>query len=300
MKTRYECRVAGGRCRVLSAGMRGIVLTSMLLLAVSVWAQQDMDMEITGFRAPEYDDQGVMTSQLFGERAEVQGGGEVKITTLRVEFYKEGKTVVTVTSPYCFYNQKTREAHSDAPVAATMERLTMKGRGYLLKSVENTVRVLNDSHVTIKDAAKQMAGELASSAGTNTETVITSKELFLDYKVRKARFEKNVHVQDPKMEMFCDTLEITMGQDNQIDWIGASSSVRILHEGREALAGKATYSVQTDEFLLEDNPRILDGKNMLMGEQIRFWRGSERMVCEPSARIVVYSDKKMKTDFFER
>jgi lipopolysaccharide export system protein LptA len=272
----------------------------MLLLAVSVWAQQDMDMEITGFRAPEYDDQGVMTSQLFGERAEVQGGGEVKITTLRVEFYKEGKTVVTVTSPYCFYNQKTREAHSDAPVAATMERLTMKGRGYLLKSVENTVRVLNDSHVTIKDAAKQMAGELASSAGTNTETVITSKELFLDYKVRKARFEKNVHVQDPKMEMFCDTLEITMGQDNQIDWIGASSSVRILHEGREALAGKATYSVQTDEFLLEDNPRILDGKNMLMGEQIRFWRGSERMVCEPSARIVVYSDKKMKTDFFER
>ncbi|MDD3276399.1 MAG: LptA/OstA family protein [Kiritimatiellales bacterium] len=300
MKTRYECRVAGGRCRVLSAGMRGIVLTSMLLLAVSVWAQQDMDMEITGFRVPEYDAQGVMTSQLFGERAEVQGGGEVKITTLRVEFYKEGKTVVTVNSPYCFYNQKTREAHSDAPVSAEMDRLTMTGRGYLLESGQNTVKVFDDSRVVVKDAAKQMSGVPAVTGGTNAETVITSKELFLDYKARTAQFEKNVHVQDPKMEMFCDTLKIKFGENNQIDWIGASTEVRILHEGKEALAGKATYSVQTDEFLLEDNPRILDGKNMLMGEQIRFWRGSGRMVCEPSARIVVYSDKKFKTDLFEK
>jgi lipopolysaccharide export system protein LptA len=270
-------------------------------LASSVGAQQDLNMEISGFRVPEYDAQGVMTSQLFGDRAEVEGGGEVKITGLRVEFYKEGKTVMTVTSPYCFYNQKTREARSDAPVAADMERLTMRGRGFLLKSGENTVHVFEDSKVTIRDVMKQVTGEEAPAPGAApAETVITSTELFLDYKARTARFEKNVHVQDAKMEMYCEKLDIQFGQDNQIDWIGASTGVRILHEGREALAGKARYDIKTDEFVLEDDPRIVDGKNLLMGETIRFWRESGRMVCEPAARMVVYSDNKMTTNFFEK
>jgi len=255
-------------------------------------------MEVKGFRVPDYDAKGVMTSQLFGEHAVMQGGGEIKIDGLRIEFYKEGKTAMTVTSPYCFYNQKTREAHSDAPVAADMERMHMTGRGFLLISSNSTVRVYDDSKVRIKDAAKEVAGETVGNTATNAETVITSKELFLDYKARKARFEKDVHVVDPKMEMFCDELEIQTGQDNQINWIGASNGVRILSEGREALAGNATYDVKTDEIVMHDNPRITDGKNMLMGEQIRFWRNSKRMVCEPSARMVVYSDKKFKTDIF--
>ncbi|MFA7256375.1 MAG: LptA/OstA family protein, partial [Kiritimatiellales bacterium] len=139
-----------------------------------------------------------------------------------------------------------------------------------------------------------------AGVASNTETVITSKELFLDYKAHKARFEKNVHVKDSKVEMFCDELEIRLGQDNQINWIGASTGVRILHEGREALAGNAEYDIKTDEFVLQDNPRILDGKNMLMGETIRFWRESKRMVCEPSARLVVYSDDKLQPNFFEK
>ena len=311
MKTRYECRVAGGEWRELSAGMLRRVAIGILLLAGSVFAQQDMNMEVTGFRVPEYDGQGVMTSQLFGDRAEMEGGGEVKITGLRIEFYKDGKTAVTVTSPYCFYNQNTREAHSDAPVEANMDRLHMTGRGFLLQSSNGTVRVLNDSRVTIKNAMQlkesfSIGGEtnspaVAAAGNSDTNvTVITSKELFLEYKARKARFEHDVHVQDAKMEMFCDTLELQMGQDNQIDWIGASTGVRILNEGREALAGKASYDVKNDEFILEDNPRIIDGRNMLMGETIRFWRESRRMVCEPSARIVVYSDKNLKTDFFEK
>lgn len=272
------------------------LFTAVCALAGSVAAQQDLNMEVKGFRVPEYDGKGVMTSQLFGDHAVMQGGGEIKIDGLRIEFYKDGKPAVTVSSPYCFYNQKTREAHSDAPVAAEMERMKMTGRGFLLQSSNSTVRVFNDSRVVIKDVAEAVA--IAGKGATNTETVITSKELFLDYKARKARFEKNVHVKDLKMEMFCDELELQTGQDSQINWIGASNGVRILSEGREALAGKATYDVKTDEIVMQDNPRIIDGKNMLMGDQIRLWRGSKRMVCEPSARVVVYSDKKFKTDIF--
>jgi lipopolysaccharide export system protein LptA len=289
------------------------LLVMLCSLAVCAAAQKDLNMQVTGFRVPEYDDQGVITSQLFGDRADMEGGGEVKITGLRIEFYKEGEPVVTVTAPYCFYNQDTREAHSDAPVAADMDRLHMTGRGFLLQSSNGTVRVLNDSRVVIEDMMQlkevlDVGGTKSSpvAAPSTTErvapqtTVITSKELFLEYKARRARFEHDVHVQDAKMEMFCDTLELQMGQDNQISWIGASTGVRILSDGREALAGKASYDVKTDEFMLEDNPRIIDGKNTLMGDTIRFWRGSQRMVCEPAARVVVDSAQQLKADLFEK
>ncbi len=294
----------------LRAGNLWKLFSAACVLSFAAWAQQtsqqDLNMEVKGFRVPDYDGKGVMTSQLFGEHAEMQGGGEIKIDGMRIEFYKEGKTAMTVTSPYCFYNQKTREAHSDAPVAADMERMHMTGRGFLLISSNSTVRVYDDSRVRIKDAAKAMTGEPTGTVvtngpvETNTETVITSKELFLDYKARKARFEKNVHVVDPKMEMFCDELEIQSGQDNQINWIGAFNGVRILSGGREALAGNATYDVKTDEIVMHDNPRIIEGKNMLMGEQIHFWRNNKRMVCEPSARMVVYSEKKLNADIFRK
>jgi lipopolysaccharide export system protein LptA len=104
-------------------------------------------------------------------------------------------------------------------------------------------------------------------------------------------------VKDPQLQMNSGSLEIRFGENNEIDWIEALTEVRILHEGREAYAGKAVYDVTTDEFLLEDHPKLVDGRNMLLGEKIRFWRATGRMICEPSARIVLYPDDKIKTDF---
>jgi lipopolysaccharide export system protein LptA len=248
---------------------------------------------------PEYDDQGVMTSQLFGDRAEMQGGGEIKITGLRVEVYKDGETMATVTAPHCFYNQKTKEAHSDAPIAVDLEQLALRGRGFVLKSEDNSVRVFDECVVTIKDLMGQVNAEAAQTAQTNTETVITSKTLSLNYKTRVALFETDVHVLDARAEVFCETLKIQFGQDNEINWIGASNGVRILSEEREALADEAAYDVKTDEFLLQGSPMVRDGKSSLRGGTIRFWRRDMRVVCEPSARMIVYSDANLRTGFFE-
>jgi lipopolysaccharide transport protein LptA len=273
----------------------------LVLLAPVVQAQMT-GVEISSFRVPEYDAQGTMTSQLFGERAEVGESGEVSITGLRIEFYKASNTVMTVSSPYCFYNQKTREAHSDAPVAADMERVHVRGKGFFLKPGDSTVRILDRSQVTIEGIMQKVKGDtpLSGDRGTNDTTVITSEELFLNYKAKTVRFEQNVHVQDPKMAMDCGTLEVRFGEKNEINWIEALANVKILSEGREANAGKAVYDVKTDEFVLEDKPSLRDGKNTLYGDRIRFWRASGRMVCEPRARLVIYPDKAVKTDFFEK
>ena len=298
----------------------------LLVFACSALAvAQEPGAEISGFRVPDYDEKGVMSSQLFGKHAEMEGGGEVKITGVRMEFYRDGETFMEVTSPYCFFDQKTREAHSDAPVAADMERVRVRGRGFRLQSGDRTVQILSESRVIIEDVMEQSkndlsdevaktnelaatdSGELEESevdlpiegAETNECTVITSKKLFLDYNGRTVLFEEAVHVQDPKMAMDCGTMTVRFGENNEIDWIEALTEVKLFSKEREAHAERAVYDVTPDEFLLEGSPRIMDGRNMLLGERIRFWRATGRMVCEPSARLIIFPDDKQKTELFE-
>lgn len=300
-----------------------------LLLAAALPAvaqvAQDEEMEITGFRVPEYDEEGIMTSQLFGDRAVMQGGGKVKIDGVSMDFYRDGEVFMKVKSPYCFFNQKTNEARSDAPLEADMEGVRVRGRGYILKSNKRTVQIHEDSQVVIDES---MSG---NSAVTNQATVISSIKLFMDYSARKVRFEENVHVDDPQLSMDCDIMNVGFSEDNQIEWIEALSNVhieepqmtmdcdkmnvrfnesgeinwiealtevKIFSEGREAYAGRAEYDVATGEILLEESPKVLEGRNMLIGDRIRFWRASGRMTCEPSARLIIYPDDNVDTDIF--
>ena len=101
------------------------------------------------------------------------------------------------------------------------------------------------------------------------------------------------------MTMDCGTMNVRFGENNEIDWIEALTEVKLLIEVQEAHAGKAVYDITTDEFLLEDEPKIVDGRNMLLCERIRFWRATGRMVCEPSARLIIYPDEKLETKLFE-
>lgn len=275
------------------------LMTLALLMAFFAYAQEP-GMEISGFRVPEYDDQGQMTSQLFGDHAELQGNREVEITGARMEFYRDGDVFMTVQSPHCFYNQKSRKAHSDAAVRADMDGVNLTGTGFRLDTEGRTVKVLDDTRVVISDIMQQTDLDLgANGESVTNQTVITSRQLFLNYDGRSARFVDSVHVQDPELSLDSGSLEVRFGENNEIDWIEALTEVRILHEGREAYAGRAVYDIKTDEFLLDDQPKLVDGRNMMFGNQIRFWRSSGRMICEPSARIVVYPEEKFKTEIFE-
>lgn len=279
--------------RMRRAG-RGM-MAGVLLAAFSA-AAQDAGVEISGFRVPEYDRNGVMTAQLFGEHAQVLPDGDVKITGLRLEFYREGVTVAVVESPYCFYNQKTRQARSDAPVEADMGQVLVTGRGFTVHPGDKTVEILNESRVVINDIMQQ-AGRGPGDADMSGETVITSRRLRLAYEEGVARFSEDVHVADPRLAIDCGMLEVRVGESREIDWIEAQTDVRIFYEEREARAGKAVYDIRSDEFLLEQDPVLLSGRSRLSGERMRFSRSDGRMVCEPSARLVIYPEDAQDWNF---
>lgn len=170
-------------------------------------------MEMSGFRVPEYDDQGNMTAQLFGRHAEVRASSEVKIDQLRLEFYQAGAKFVTVESPFCFYNPQTREAHSDAAVSAVADKIEVTGRGFEWKPSRHSVQIFNDVHVVMENSG-ELTSPVLSSGGAVTGGVvtITSKELLLDYTAKIAHFEKDVCVQNGGTEMHCENLKIPLGE----------------------------------------------------------------------------------------
>jgi hypothetical protein len=48
--------------------------------------------------------------------------------------------------------------------------------------------------------------------------------------------------------------------------------------------------VPEGKFVLEENPRVLRGRDMMLGDTITFWRNEERMECLPNARLIIYPD----------
>jgi lipopolysaccharide transport protein LptA len=138
----------------------------------------------------------------------------------------------------------------------------------------------------------QLTGEL---------TVITSDQLTYDSTKGFALFENNVVVSDPGMKMKTDRLTIHFAEKNDVKNIVAEGGVVMSQGDRKAWAQKATYNVATGEIVLEGNPRVLRGKDLLIGDRITFWRDENRMRVEsvnrkptmenPGARLILYPEK---------
>ena len=128
------------------------------LLSAGVCSAQNMEMgagmEVSGFRVPDYDEQGQLRAQLYGGHAEVLEGGVVEITNLKIELYREGRVAMTVFAPHCFFNMETREARSEGRVLVESEMMTVVGRGFTWSAKAGRFEILHDSKVLVKKAAQ--------------------------------------------------------------------------------------------------------------------------------------------------
>lgn len=143
--------------------MKRVLLQSLaLLLMCGAVAAQDLGvgMEISGFRVPDYDDQGVLRAQLYGAYAKVLGDGEVEITNLKIEMYRDGVVAMTVFAPHCFFNMDTHQARSEGRVLIESGLMTVTGRGFTWSAEGGRFEILHESRVLVKQEAKAGLEEL--------------------------------------------------------------------------------------------------------------------------------------------
>jgi hypothetical protein len=129
-------------------------LVPVLLCGMAIAQDFGVGMEVSGFRVPEYDEHGELRAQLYGEHAKVLDQGEVEITNLKIEMYKDGEVVMTVYAPHCFFNMESRQARSEGRVLIESDMMSVIGRGFVWSAEAGRFEILNESKVLVKQAAK--------------------------------------------------------------------------------------------------------------------------------------------------
>lgn len=122
-------------------------------------------------------------------------------------------------------------------------------------------------------------------------TVVTSDKLTFDYIKKFALFEGRVLVNDPRLQLSADRLTIIFTEDGGAQTIKAEGKVLLTQGDKKARSDVATYDVPTGKIVLAGGPpQVMQGRNILEGEVITFWRDEQRLECKPKARLVVYSE----------
>ena len=122
-------------------------------------------------------------------------------------------------------------------------------------------------------------------------TVATADKLTFDYIQKFALFENNVQVNDPRLQLSANRLTIVFTEDGGAQTIKAEGKVLLTQGDKKARADVATYDVVSGKIVLAGGPpQVMQGRNILEGEVITFWRDEQRLECKPKARLVVYSE----------
>ena len=261
---------------------------------------------IKGFRYPNYDNQGQLKWEISGDTAKFLPQDLIQGSDLRITFYEDGKLAMRVTTPICFYDRVRQTATSKAQVCATLAEMTITGRGFDLNVKDERININNDVRVVLqKTDSKPPFGpessNTSSPAGFETDTnstVITSIRLAFDQKKSQAVFEGKVVVTDPALKIKSDRLTVSLFNDKKVKAFNAEGNVVIFitRDMIKAAALMATYAVPDGKITLWGKPLVTRQKDYLTAETIVLWRDSNRIICEPEAHSVIYSED-MNTRF---
>lgn len=115
--------------------------------------------KIQNFRVPNYDDLGLLTSQIFGQEANVLPNGNIEIDGLRIEFYVPGEgddrpVEMTVTSPTCLFNRSRGTIVSDDDIQIRRNEFVVTGTGFSFNNAEQSLHINSNSKVVLRGASR--------------------------------------------------------------------------------------------------------------------------------------------------
>jgi hypothetical protein len=98
-----------------------------------VWiagAQFQVGQTLSGFRVPDYDDEGRLKSLVLGDEAVALTDTLIQISGLKLEMYRLGIMETRVTSPICVFDKQSNSATSTSSVRIARGNLIITGEQY--------------------------------------------------------------------------------------------------------------------------------------------------------------------------
>jgi LPS export ABC transporter protein LptC len=123
----------------------------LVLATAGALLAQDNLPEMTGFKVPEFDKDGNKKSEMTGDFARMKPNGDVDITNLRIDFFKDGDVATRVTAPQCTYNQDKGTAESDSSVRMARENMVVTGVGFRWNKTNDVIQIFNQARVVVRN-----------------------------------------------------------------------------------------------------------------------------------------------------
>lgn len=129
-------------------------LMGILLLAAAAAGQM-----VKGFRYPDYDEKGQLRFEITGEEATVQPSGLIKIKSLKMTFYEQGKVMMRVSTPECLFDRVKRSAVSTSDVCVARQEIELTGSGFMWDAQDGRMNIVSNARVVLRNVSASSALE---------------------------------------------------------------------------------------------------------------------------------------------
>jgi len=119
---------------------------------------------------------------------------------------------------------------------------------------------------------------------------ITSGHMEADKKKGTVIFRGNVVVRQDEGIIMSELLTVYYNEQNEMEKIIAEGDVRINQKDRVGTCQLATYRLEDKSIVMEKEPRIWRGGDVVEGETITVFMDSDRMIVEGGARAVIHKN----------
>jgi len=117
---------------------------------------------------------------------------------------------------------------------------------------------------------------------------LKANELYTDSNNRTATFVGNVSARQGDITIYADRLVISYSEKSkEVDRVEGSGNVRIVQGNRLGLAGHAVYENNSGQIILDDNPKVYQGNDVVSGKVIIYYVEDQRSVVKsgPNKRV---------------
>ena len=166
-RRRTGCQASGGRGVGRGCVLFGIALVALLLLAGQASAQL-AGQAVRGFTLPEYDDEGLLKQELYGETATLLEGGLMQLAGLRIEFYDKGELTARVFAPECALDQVGKKAASRSHIRIITDKGVLTGDGFAWNGENEQFQIFQNVRVVIDASDPGIAAQLGAPAEATT------------------------------------------------------------------------------------------------------------------------------------
>lgn len=104
---------------------------------------------VTGFRLPEFDEEGNLKQQLYGETATFLADGIIQLTGLKIEIFRNKEVTARVYSPDCAYDPTRKRAASKEHIRVVTEKAVLTGDGFAWNGENEQFQIFKNAKITL-------------------------------------------------------------------------------------------------------------------------------------------------------